>query len=115
MNEEIKKEWVAALRSGKYKQGKKYLRNKKDDTFCCAGVLCDILLKKAGKTWDEDEGSGFYAFNSAHVLSISEREAVGLPIGLQLEKNGRTDSIYVMNDHRDLSFNEIADLIESQF
>lgn len=37
-----KKKWVAALRSGKYKQGQKALL--KDDKFCCLGVACAIGL-----------------------------------------------------------------------
>ena len=34
-------ELVAALRSGKYKQGKNYLRA--DDTYCCLGVAVDLV------------------------------------------------------------------------
>lgn len=41
MNPEIKAEWVAALRSGKYTQGKNVLRDEYD-AFCCLGVLCDL-------------------------------------------------------------------------
>lgn len=32
--------WVAALRSGKYRQGQDRLRS--ESGFCCLGVLCDI-------------------------------------------------------------------------
>ena len=52
MKKEIAEIWVAALRSGKYKQSRKKLRTEKthlcvDNTeatpgFCCLGVLCDI-------------------------------------------------------------------------
>jgi hypothetical protein len=42
MKKAIKENWLAALRSGEYKKGKSYLR-KKDNTYCCLGVLCDIL------------------------------------------------------------------------
>lgn len=41
MNPKIKKLWVAALRSGKYKQGRAVLRESHDH-FCCLGVLCDL-------------------------------------------------------------------------
>lgn len=37
MNKEIKIKWVTALRSGKYKQGKKAL-NINNNFFCCLGV-----------------------------------------------------------------------------
>jgi hypothetical protein len=40
MNPEVKARWVAALRSGEYKQGKGALRL--NNKFCCLGVLCDL-------------------------------------------------------------------------
>lgn len=40
MNPAIKKKWLAALRSGKYKQGKRKLRHA--GRFCCLGVLCNL-------------------------------------------------------------------------
>lgn len=41
MNPKVKRAWVAALRSGKYKQGKYFLR-RPDNAFCCLGVLCNL-------------------------------------------------------------------------
>ena len=41
MKAQLKKKWMAALRSGKYQQGKGHL--KKDGKFCCLGVLRDIV------------------------------------------------------------------------
>ena len=41
MNPEIKAKWVAALRSGEYKQGTGQLRDT-NDNFCCLGVLCNL-------------------------------------------------------------------------
>lgn len=38
---EIKAEWIAALRSGKYEQGRYTLRTP-DNKFCCLGVYCDM-------------------------------------------------------------------------
>ena len=51
LNQEIKDRWIAALRSGKYPQAQKALRVRYDDdsddggedSFCCLGVLCDIV------------------------------------------------------------------------
>jgi hypothetical protein len=45
MNKEIKQQWIAALTSGKYKQGKGQLRDK-DNNFCCLGVLCNLHAKE---------------------------------------------------------------------
>lgn len=39
---EFKVKWLAALRSGEYKQGKSQLYNRAQDTYCCLGVACRI-------------------------------------------------------------------------
>lgn len=41
----IFKEWIAALRSGKYKQGRAKLKQRDvagEQTYCCLGVLCEV-------------------------------------------------------------------------
>jgi hypothetical protein len=54
LNKEIATKWVAALRSGEYKQSKSVLRSK-DDGYCCLGVLCDLYQKETGKgTWGKE-------------------------------------------------------------
>ena len=45
----LQKQWVKALESGKYKQGKNALAYK--GKYCCLGVLCEML----GKLSEEDE------------------------------------------------------------
>lgn len=40
MNKIIKKKWLNALKSGKYKQGTGQLRN--NSSYCCLGVLCEV-------------------------------------------------------------------------
>jgi hypothetical protein len=47
MNNEIKQEWISALRSGEYKQAKHVLNG--DGGMCCLGVLCDLYMKKTGE------------------------------------------------------------------
>ena len=51
MNEEVKKKWVEALRSGRYKQGFYTLRKKRvnadgklgdENVYCCLDVLLDV-------------------------------------------------------------------------
>ena len=49
MTEEMYNKWLAALRSGEYDHGIGRLRrthegpNPQKDTFCCLGVLCDVM------------------------------------------------------------------------
>ena len=49
MNPTIKRAWIRALRSGKYKQG--IMTLKKGNKFCCLGVLCDLYGKKMKTKW----------------------------------------------------------------
>lgn len=75
MNKAIKRKWVAALRSGKYKQGGGELRYERDEgdiRHCCLGVLCEVMgeaieygmslppehiAKEAGLSFDVDEAA----------------------------------------------------------
>lgn len=41
-----KTEWIEALRSGKYLQGKHVLHNIVANTYCCLGVLCKLAELK---------------------------------------------------------------------
>lgn len=56
MRNVTKEEWVTALRSGEYRQGKGFLRNS-DDEYCCLGVLCDL----AGMQWQSTRIGAFRA------------------------------------------------------
>lgn len=42
MDAKIKRKWVKALRSGKYKQAEVMLRDPVTGAMCCLGVLCRI-------------------------------------------------------------------------
>jgi hypothetical protein len=48
---DLMKRWIAALRSGEYKQGKGQLI--KDGRYCCLGVLCDVVKDEMGLKIDE--------------------------------------------------------------
>ena len=37
--------WIAALRSGKYKQAKERLYDPETGGFCCLGVYCQVISK----------------------------------------------------------------------
>lgn len=92
------KRWIAALRSGKYKQGAHALR--KGDKYCCLGVLCDLAAKDGGQQWE----NGLYARSSALAPSYMYE---WLGFGWALAQGDLTE----MNDDGG-SFAEIADRIE---
>lgn len=114
MNQEIKKEWVAALRSGEYKQAKGQL--KKDSGFCCLGVLCDIASKhgvgKWGKEAYESDDDGYWW--GASVLPEEVAKFAGLDNrdpGVTI--HGKKD---ILSNHNDEGrrFKTIAKAIEEQ-
>jgi hypothetical protein len=49
MKPEIKARWLAALRSGDYRQSQYRLRE--GDAYCCLGVLCDLVRREVGGEW----------------------------------------------------------------
>jgi hypothetical protein len=42
MEKELAMRWVEALKSGHYKQGRGWLHDRGNNTWCCLGVLCDV-------------------------------------------------------------------------
>lgn len=114
MKADIKKRWVAALRSGVYPQTQEKLRD--DKGFCCLGVLCDVVKKDLGEDWgDPVNDSGAYSFISyqvelpARVINLCGFKGCEIQHGSPYA-NGK--SLVLMNDRDRNTFDEIADTIE---
>lgn len=105
--------WVKALRSGKYKQGKGNLRNS-DDTYCCLGVLCDIV---DNTKWNKDKfGSvsykiGKYSETAGAPEKVMKLTGLQDALGTNFKDN---DCLAYMND-RNVSFRLIANYIEKNY
>ena len=136
MKKEIKALWVEALRSGLYRQGKAALRptdtgkvgpDGKWGSFCCLGVLCDLMPKME---WvdcaDEVEGFPRADYKDKDEVQI-ERTWAGIPESVQrwagldtdspgyVEEGGIDRSLVWLNDDQGASFDVIADVIEDEF
>lgn len=126
MDPELKAEWIAALRSGEFRQGygKLSQRNSWDDasSYCCLGVLCEIKkdeLIAAGISFDH---------GSSGVLSVGDRDTypsreVCAVLGLSEEfwhfRFGDEDEyddydLDTLND-AEMPFEHIADVIDYIF
>lgn len=90
MDTELKKKWVAALRSGEYPQGRLAFKNA--GGYCCLGVLNEVGRLGYG------DAAGFF-------MGKSGEAACGIP-------ESRQALLYSMNDEGK-SFAEIADYIEA--
>lgn len=95
MNKRVKTRWLAALRSGKYRQGTKQLRTIKPGTdqvcHCCLGVLCDLYIhstagKAAGARWEVDKFVSQYVPPKNSEMTILPPE-VALWAGLLPDEN----------------------------
>ena len=126
LRQTIRKEWVAALRSGKYTQTRGRLRRVTPGTMalkcgfsteppghCCLGVLCEVLKEHGMGDWntmanyegeflDELSSRSF----SVGALNPSLRKSLGLPIDAM-------DYLMQMNDVYAVAFPAIADYIEN--
>ena len=97
MDAELKKKWVGALRSGKFRQARENLQvvTNKRHSYCCLGVLARVAGEKVD---DVREGTG--------ALSQSFRRRVGLT-------SRSEDKLIGLNDGNEQPFSMIADWIEA--
>lgn len=109
MNPDIKKLWVDALRSGKYKQGRHALRSSADN-FCCLGVLCDIYGAEKGVEWKRE----VCPVDGPECYTMLRRDGL-LPFDVY-EWAGLGEANPLLGDKEATSLNDtghqIADLIE---
>ncbi len=110
MNQEIKRAWIAALRSGEYRQGQTELHNVEKNTFCCLGVLCDLHMRATSAgSWGD---FGVYLGECA-TLPSAVVDWAGVPDYNPNVEDGRGECIAEVNDNG-ATFEEIADIIEAQ-
>lgn len=141
MKAEIAKQWVKALRSKRYKQGKQALKIKTKagvTRHCCLGVLCELYQKahpdkklttKQRKTIKGEErpaGATVFGFESDDIHEETQLPArvqrwAGIDsddgwLGYKIDSTLYADypALTDMNDNG-RSFAQIADVIEEHF
>lgn len=120
MKKSIATAWVAALRSGKFKQGTGALLDKStgEKCHCCLGVLCTLSPWK--NTYDRMEGE-----DANGVLPKKIRDWAGMrdqhgKVTTVIDENPFTTgevptTLVTLNDKRRWTFTQIADLIEKKY
>lgn len=102
MKPEFKKSWVDALRSGRYQQGQEALRSGKH-TFCCLGVLCDLVDQDQ---WGSHHEGAWY-FKYEEIYGMPD-DVTFIATGISREE---AQELADMNDGG-TGFSEIANYIE---
>jgi hypothetical protein len=131
LNPDVKKAWLAALRSGEYQQGKGVLRSE-NDRFCCLGVLCDLAARARLVTFDADNvayvsvalptdrSTGMLPQTVARWAGLTSDQG-GVDADPRVEVPNRYTaagggsyrmSLSVVNDELNYDFHQIANLIE---
>lgn len=120
MDQEIKKEWVEALRSGEYVQGQRRLHEIVDEEhkYCCLGVLCEIAKKHKVNLPIRQ-----YFSDKAHNVVFVEYDGYSALLPPEVSEwsgvngvSGILPDASTLSGHNDAgsSFDEIADMIERQ-
>ena len=116
MKKEVKDLWVQALRSGKYPQTTGRLHDNKG--FCCLGVLCDVAIKNGlpVQVAKSLRPGGLTVFLYDDVVG-SLPESVQEWAGVKGENPCIDYAITCTqaNDDAELSFAQIADLVEKNY
>lgn len=114
MDKQVKQKWLAALRSGEYKQGKYRLRET-DVLWDATGVLCDLAERQGviGPPQYLDDAQGVFT-GYRYGDKQSGWHATGLPEAV-IKWSGvsysRGYKVAMMGDYGK-NFNQLADWIE---
>lgn len=135
MNKEHVREWVDALRSGKYRQARGQLRDD-EGKMCCLGLACE--LSGTGE-WQELPASDLGGYVTEDTLlayvTPSDKSWQTLPLevqawlgfepgapwpaydnpGVQVPEMGTMRHLAVLNDEDGFTFEQIADIIEENW
>ena len=116
MKKEVADKWVAALRSGDYKQTTGQLANAERTEHCCLGVLCEMAIK------DGVNVAVDVLPHAPYDVYFDENPA-GLPYKVQtwsgiFTPNGVLNggiTIAALNDDEQYDFGRIANIIEESW
>lgn len=112
MREDIKAQWIAALKSGDYQQGQSALKNFNDEqpTYCCLGVLCDLYAQAQDENFWRNRNLDVVT----EILPKTVQEWAELPAPIvRVLYNGREQRLAWLNDEDKLSFTQLAELIDT--
>lgn len=107
MNQQIKQQWTAALRSGEYQQTYGEIRNGSDE-YCANGVLCELhslaVMHRGGWQQLGKRYAWFYLLHRFPDENVRDWAEVDTDTLLEIER---------LNDKERLTFNELAAYIDN--
>lgn len=99
INRTLKKRWISALRSGKFRQGRGVLHrsDNRGDRYCCMGILCVLGNVEVTSRSDDVVQYGYHQDFPPSSIGLGRDDA---------------DILAEANDDARWTFAEIADWIE---
>lgn len=116
---EVRKLWVEALESGKYKQGKMRLKRTDagEDRYCCLGVLCDLAAKHGICDESREDYAGNWVFDyKTYTPPTSVLNWIGLASDsgvFRTDDDVRPRSLTSTND-KSSDFSKVIEIIKSE-
>jgi hypothetical protein len=112
LNKAVTEQWIQALTSGEYQQGRQFLKGP-NNRYCCMGVLCDLYQKThpSEGRWIEEEFKisrftvSVGGFGEEYYPPIPVQSWAGLSSMTKLAR---------MNDDMGMTFAEIAGWLTEQ-
>lgn len=126
MSSDVRDRWVAALRSGRFVQGRLRLTTVRDDVtrHCCLGVLCELALEAGVElTVKERELStgarrrtydNITSYPPDAVLAWAGLDVPDPSVTVPFDGVGRSFRLSDLNDDLYWTFTQIADVVEGQ-
>lgn len=110
----IKKAWIKALRSGKYKQGQGTLFLQSSKNYCCLGVLVRVCGIRTDSRLLIDN-SDITNINLKNYRLSKEKLKKFKAVHNYFKSNHNVESqLIIMNDDKGCNFNEIANYIDKR-
>lgn len=119
----VKRMWVEALRSGKYKKGKGTLYeppaplSRAKPSYCVLGVLVDVYRQKHPK-YGIEELAAYRSYPPPEVIdwAFTKKASHSFLCDFTQKDNSTVPmTLDELNDDTNLTFAKIADIIEEQF
>jgi len=98
-------QWIAALRSGEYKQGRMMLQQL--DKYCCLGVACKVIIPKDKLKFTADGKEIYGSIPDGQPSAPKWLKEINPAFTLYYG-----DSLIFLNDSKEATFTEIANLVE---
>lgn len=96
-------DWINALKSGNYVQGQRFLWNENKNTYCCLGVLCDIVDSNALENLEDQQ--------TTDIWFITKK--LDEPLAELLSRELMLQYLAALNDSGVISFRMIAKEIQA--